>query len=301
MPNRLHRAVLGALAGVAALACAAPALAGPTLWVAKAKGSTVYMIGTVHLLPPDVAWRTAAVDKALKAASEVWLEIPLPVGPGDAEAMKRTQQLVASLSMAAEGDRLSSKLTPEEWAKLQAIVAPTHVPPAVLDRMQPWFASIVAAQGVAQGVGWSADHGADVVIDREAVAEGKPVKGFETAEGQMRMFAAMPADAQLALLRSSLQDGGEAGKARLDAIARSWAAGDDDAAAQHLVTRMKAVAPDLYARMVVARNRAWIPQIEAMLKTPGVRMIAVGDGHLLGPDGVPALLQADGVRVARIR
>ena len=134
-----------------------------------------------------------------------------------------------------------------------------------------------------------------------ALAQGKPIKGFETAEKQMQMFSAMPADAQLALLRTSLDDGGEAGKAKLDAIARHWAAGDDAAAAEQMVTKMKAIAPDLYARMVVARNRAWIPQIEGMLKTPGVRMIAVGEGHLLGPDGVPALLKADGVRVERVR
>ena len=291
---------LGAGASAMVLTAAAPAMAGPTLWVAKAKGSTVYMMGTVHLLPPDVAWQTPAVEKAVKDSSELWLEIVLPVGPGDAEAMKRTQQLIARLSMASEGERLSAKLTPEEWAKLQAIVAPTHVPPAMLDRMQPWFASVVAAQGVALGVGWSADRGADVVIDREAVAQGKTVKGFETAERQMQMFAAMPADAQLALLRSSLDDAGETGKAKLEAIARAWAAGDDAAAAVHLVTGIKDKSPDLYARMVVARNRAWVPEIEAMLKTPGVRMMAVGDGHLLGPDGVPALLKADGVRVERL-
>lgn len=301
MLTRLHRAALGAIAAAAALACAAPALADPTLWVAKAKGSTVYLIGTVHLLPPDVTWQTPAVEKALKDAGELWLEIPLPVGPGDAEEMKRTQALISSLSMAPEGEQLSTKLTPDEWARLQAIVAPTHLPAAALDRMQPWFAALVAAQGVAMGVGWSADHGVDVTLDKAALAQGKPIKGFETAEGQMRMFAAMPADAQLALLRTSLQDGGEAGKAKLDRIARNWAAGNDAAAAQQMVTRMKADAPDLYARMVVARNRAWVPQIEAMLKTPGVRMIAVGAGHLLGPDGVPALLKADGVRIERVR
>jgi len=301
MLRHLRRAGLGALAGAAALACAAPALAAPTLWVAKAKGSTVYMIGTVHLLPPDLTWQTPAVDKALKESTELWLEIVLPVGPGDAEELKRTQQLVATLGMAPAGETLSSKLTPQEWAKLQAVVAPTHLPAAALDRMQPWFASLVAAQGVALGVGWSADRGVDVTLDRAALAQGKPIKGFETAEKQMRMFSAMPADAQLALLRTSLDDGGETGKAKLDAIARHWAAGDDAAAAEQMVTKMKATAPDLYARMVVARNRAWVPQIEDMLKTPGVRMIAVGDGHLLGPDGVPALLKADGVRVERVR
>ncbi len=270
MIRAFHRAALCVLAGAAAVACTTPALANPTLWVAKAKGSTVYMVGTVHLLPPDVSWQTPALERALNEQfSEVWLEILLPVGPSDAEEMKRTQQLLASLSMAPEGERLSSKLTPDEWTRLQSIVAPTHVPAAVLDRMQPWFASVVVAQGVALGVGWSADRGADVVIDREALAQGKTIRGFETAEGQMRMFAAMPADAQLALLRTGLEDGGETGKAKLQAISRDWAAGDDAAAAKHLVTGIKAGSPDLYARMVVARNHAWVPQIRGHAEDAG--------------------------------
>jgi uncharacterized protein YbaP (TraB family) len=302
MTRRLQFAAFGAIASAAVLAAATPAAADPTLWVAKAKGSTVYLIGTLHLLPPDVKWRTPAVEKALSDSSELWLEIKLPVGPGDAEEMKRTQQLVATTGMAPAGaPPLSSKLTADEWAKLQAVTAPAHVPPATLDRMQPWFASVVTAEVMAQSVGWSADSGVDTTLDREALAQGKPVKGFETPEQQLRMFGAMPADAQVGLLRSGLDDAGEAGKAKLARLAGDWAAGDDAAAAKHLVDGIRDKSPELYARMLVARNHAWIPQIEGMLKTPGVRMIAVGEGHLLGPDGVPALLKADGVRIERVR
>ncbi len=301
MSRRLQFAALGAIASAAALAAATPAAADPTLWVAKAKGSTVYLVGTVHLLPPDVKWRTPAVEKALKDSSELWLEIKLPVGPGDAEEMKRTQQLVAATGMApADAPPLSSKLTADEWTKLQAVTAPAHVPPAMLERMQPWFASVVVAQVIAQGLGWSADSGVDTTLDRDALAQGKPVRGLESPEQQMRMFGAMPAEAQVGLLRSGLDDAGEVGKAKLASLARDWAAGDDAAAAKHLVDGIRDKSPELYARMLVARNRAWIPQIEEMLKTPGVRMIAVGEEHLLGPDGVPALLKADGMRVEHV-
>jgi len=121
MSRRLQFAALGAIASAAALAAATAAAADPTLWVAKAKGSTVYIVGTVHLLPPDVKWRTPALEKALKDSSELWLEIKLPVGPEAAEEMKRTQQLVAATGMAlADAPPLSSKLTAEEWTKLQA-------------------------------------------------------------------------------------------------------------------------------------------------------------------------------------
>ena len=211
----------------------------------------------------------AGARRALNNSSEVWLEILLPVGPSSTEEMKRTQQLLASLSMAPEGERLSSELTPDRWTRLQSIVTPTHVPAAVLDRMQPWFASVVVAQGVALGMAgppigaltWSS-------IARPSL-RARPSGASRPPKGRCGCSPPCPPTRKLALLRAGLEDGGETGKAKLQAISRDWAAGDDAAAAKHLVTGIKAGSPDLYARMVVARDHAWVPQIEDMLKTPG--------------------------------
>ncbi|MCG8505796.1 MAG: TraB/GumN family protein, partial [Sphingomonadales bacterium] len=46
-------------------------------------------------------------------------------------------------------------------------------------------------------------------------------------------------------------------------------------------------------------NRRWVPRIEALLATPGVHFVAVGAGHLVGPDSVIKMLAARGIAAER--
>jgi len=302
MNRRFRFSILAACASALALAAAAPAQADPSLWVAKSKGSTVYLFGTVHLLPPELSWRDPAIDRALHDSDALWLEIVLPVtAAGSKAAMKpeelqRAQQLIAS-SGTSPTTKLSSLLTPDEWMQLTANI---HAPPEALEHLRPWLAVLQLTEAITAKVGWTNDAGADVVLNREALAQEKPVQGLETIEQQLRFFADMSPEVELALLRQSLAEISQ-GEARAREIATAWSAGDDKTLTGLMITQMQTKAPDLYQRLVVARNHAWVPQIEQMLKTPGVRFVAVGDAHLLGPDGVPALLKADGLRVERVR
>jgi hypothetical protein len=146
----------------------------------------------------------------------------------------------------------------------------------------------------------SPTSGADYVLAQEAVAEGKPLKGFETVEQQLRFLADLTPEEEMGYLRQTLADAGE-GKARLDAMESAWLAGDDAALTRLAIGSLQDLAPLFYRRFDVDRNQRWVPQIETLLNTPGVRFVAVGDGHLLGPDGVPELLRKDGWRVERVQ
>jgi hypothetical protein len=304
MNRRFRFSALAACASALALAAAAPAKADPSLWAAKSNGSTVYLFGTVHLLPPELRWRDPAIDRALHDSDTLWLEIALPVTAAgsktamDPEALQRAQQLIAS-SGTSPTTKLSSLLTPDEWTQLTTYMAPLHASPEALEHLRPWLAVLQLSQAVTTKIGWTNEAGADVVLNREALAQGKPVKGFETVEQQLRFFADMSPDVELALLRQSLTEISQ-GEARAREIATAWSAGNDTALTDLMITQMQTKSPDLYRRLVVARNRAWVPQIEQMLKTPGVRFVAVGDAHLLGPEGVPALLKSDGVHVEHV-
>jgi uncharacterized protein YbaP (TraB family) len=132
------------------------------------------------------------------------------------------------------------------------------------------------------------------------VTEGKPVRGFETTEQQIHFLADLTPDEEIGYLRQALADA-EGGAALLETMERDWLAGDDQALTKLAVGRLRERSPLFYRRFDVDRNTRWAPQVEAMLKTPGVRFIAVGVVHLLGPDGVPALLRKDGWRVERVQ
>ena len=294
-----------AAACAAALAFAAgSALAEPALWVAKSNSSTVYLFGTMHLLDPNLAWRTHALDRAFRGSSELWLEIPLPVsGKGSAmaftpEETKRIGEMITTLGITTDGPTLSSKLTPAENAQLASLLAP--IPQERIDRLRPWLAALTATSKLAMLTGLAPTTGPDVTLDEEAMVDGKPVHAFETLEQQYHFFADLSPDEELDYLRGTLAEAA-AGKALLQAMEQAWASGDDNAVAHLVDGRMREKSPLFYRRFVVERNHRWLPEIETMLKTPGVRFIAVGEGHLVGSDGVMALLKKDGFRVERVR
>lgn len=301
MPIRFRPAALAACAAM--LALAGPALAAPTLWVVKSRTSTVYLFGTVHAIKPTQAWRSPAIDNAFRDSSEIWLEVPIQPGTkGSGQAfttgeMQRIGQLTAVLGTTTEGPTLTGRLTPAEAAELVAI-AP--IPQANLDRMRPWLAATLVTGIYVRKLGLQPETGADVSLAQEAEGQGKPLHGFETVEQQLHFFADLPPDVELDYLRQTLADAKD-GAPRLEALERDWLAGDDAAIADRLVDRMRTRTPQLYQRLVVDRNRRWIPEIETLLMTPGVRFVAVGDGHIVGPDGVPQLLRKDGWRVERVR
>jgi uncharacterized protein YbaP (TraB family) len=53
--------------------------------------------------------------------------------------------------------------------------------------------------------------------------------------------------------------------------------------------------PDLYQSLIAARNRKWVPKIEALLDQDQDYLVIVGTGHLVGRDSVIDLLKKDGV------
>jgi uncharacterized protein YbaP (TraB family) len=302
MPVCFRKAAAAACAALLVLA-AGPALAGPALWVVKSKTSTVYLFGTIHALNPTEAWRTPAIDRAFRESGELWLEVPLPVTTKGSSATftpeggQSLARVIAAQGTTTEGPPLTSRLTPAEAAELVALVP---APQDRLDRMRPWLAATVVQGAFLQKLGMVVTSGADYTLDQEALAEGKPVRSFETVEQQVHFFADLSPDEEMGFLHQALDDAG-AGRSRLETAEHAWLTGDDQALTAWLVNRARAIAPWFYQRLVVDRNRRWTPVIEAMLKTPGVRFVAVGGGHLLGPDGVPALLRKDGWRVERVQ
>jgi uncharacterized protein YbaP (TraB family) len=67
-----------------------------------------------------------------------------------------------------------------------------------------------------------------------------------------------------------------------------------------MLMQMRAQSPETYKTMFVERNARWAGWIANRLKTPGTVFVAVGAGHLSGPDSVQSQLAAIGVKSARI-
>ena len=274
------------------LLLAAPVTAAPALWMVRRAHTTIYLFGTVHLLPHDTAWRSPALDKALAASDSLTIELT----DDDSAHM---QALVLQYGL-DPGHPLADKLTPGENIALTRAAQTAGVPGggATLQLMRPWLAALTLAVAPLLQAGLDPAHGVDKRLQAQMLQAGKPVHGLETAAQQIRFFADMPPAVELAFLRATLRDTDRA-STELTTLIDAWKAGDTATIARLENEQLRQREPRLYQRLLVQRNEAWAKKIAAMLQQPGTVFIAVGAAHLAGPDSVQAQLRKLGIEAVR--
>jgi uncharacterized protein len=282
-----HRSAgfLATFAASLALVCAARA--EPAMWVIRDKDSTIYLIGTAHLLRHEAEWDSTKVKKALAESSELWLEIP------NVEDEQAAAPLIQRFGIDKE-KRLSQKLNFVEKEKLAKAAADYNIPVQNLEAFKPWAVALLFAVLPLQKAGYDANSGIDRFLQREAKKKGEKIEGFETLEEQVRFLAEFSEQQQLAFLDDTLEDVAE-GIAKLDKIAVAWVSGDTKTIDDMLVIEMKAKFPALYDKLIVQRNIQWSERVENILQRSGVQLIAVGVGHLVGADSLQAQLNKRGI------
>lgn len=288
---KIFRRTAAAAAAALALVVAAPAVAEPALWVVRDADSTLYLFGTVHVLKPGQEWRSPKVAKALAEAQELVLEVRLPDNPAEA------QGLFLKYGM-DPAKPLPAKLKPEEWERLKAVAAGMGLPEQALAAMRPWLAAMTLQLAPLSKAGYDPQSGVELKLTADAKAAAKPINALETVEQQVRFFADMPPEAELAMLRAALEDVDEAVQ-QLDGMVTAWAAGEPQKLEDAFVEEFRREYPQLYKVALVQRNQEWAKQIENKLAGSGVSFIAVGAGHLVGPDSVQAELAKKGIKTER--
>ncbi len=282
---------LGALAGLWLAGCAAgEAEARPPMWVVRDADSEMVLFGSVHVLPPGLDWRPAELDAALAKADDLWFELPI-----DAASDARVGQLAATHGMLPEGKTLSSLLSPDGRARLEAVSRELGVSLPVIDRFEPWFAEVVLAGAQFLKAGADASSGVEKQISATAPASAQR-RAFESPEQQIAIFDAAPLSEQIASLEESLRELQQDPQS-YDKMVAHWMAGDLKALDDDALSPLREAAPGLYARLVTERNAAWIKAIRARLDGSGRTVVVVGVGHLVGRDGLPSQLRALGYSV----
>lgn len=276
-------------------ACAQPAPQfDPALYAVRDADSTIYLYGTVHVRPQGAAWGDADVRAALAESQEIWTE--LEISPA-ADAL--TQAIASQLGRAQPGRPLSSWLTAEENARLNALTARLNIPEGALEPFQPWMAAMTLSLVPILQAGYDPASGVDRAIDAFGDANGKTMRAFETPAEQLGFFTQLPDDAQRQFLREAIEEA-ERGPALIAELTLAWERGDLDSLEGGIIDDTREKYPDVYQALFVVRNNAWVETLSREMEGSGVDFVAVGAGHLIGDDGLVAQMRARGFTVERV-
>lgn len=264
------------------------------VWVAESdKGGKVFLCGTIHLLRESDYPLPQAYERAYAASEELVFELP----PGASESPELTLRM-QQLGMLPAEEAMQRLISAEDWKRVSAWATKRGLDPVVMDRMRPWYASLLMVATEYAALGAAADRGVDQFFEERAQKEGKPGSGLETVEQQLALFSGMTKEQEREVLEQTLSEL-ESVEDEFENMIRAWKRGDLEAL-QALLFREAERYPDLMESFLNARNRAWVPELAKVLERGGKAMVLVGAGHLGGEQGVIALLKGKGYQLKQV-
>ena len=267
----------------------------PAMWQLADEDTTIHIFGTVHILRPELDWRTDQFNATFDAADKLVFEIDLHSPEGQQAAMR-----MLSAGLAESGESVGDVLSEADLASVKEAADKLGVPMASLDQMDPWFAAMTLAQVQFAKDGFDANSGVEQVLVGEAQTQGKSFGYLETIDDQINVFEGLAQETQIDFLVDGLLTLDQSGKL-LDKLVEEWADGDVDGLGIIAANPDAAGDEAFYNALFKNRNEKWIPQIEDMLDEPGSVFIAVGAGHMAGPDSVITMLESKGHTLTRVQ
>lgn len=276
-------------------ACASIGNAGaaPALWKVSDADSSVWLFGSIHLLPPGTEWRTERFDALMAEADRIYFETDL--GPS---AQPEIVALTMERGFARDGRLLNQKVDSKLMGKVRSAAEAFDVPVPTLLAMQPWLAANTISVAALVQAGYDPNSGVDTVLLQETASERQ---GFlETAAQQIDVIAGGSEADQVLMLAATLAETGRIVE-MIDEMKASWLHGTPEDLEELLLAEMGAYGDGFMERLIVDRNRNWVEQIEGMLAENESAFLVVGAGHLVGEFSVVALLEQQGFESERVQ
>lgn len=298
--RRMAKGALAALLAALAVAPAsaqpavAPRFAEPALWVVSDPDTTVYLFGTIHLLPQGMAWRSASLNGAVAKSDALVIETII-----DDKNPLQFMQTLNAIAISPNLPPLVERVSADKRPALEKAIKASGIPPVALDRMETWAVAFLLLGAQFREIGLKGEDGVETVLRNAFAEQGKPVGALESNSEQLGFFDRLPEAAQVALLEGSLSESKDM-RNEFGAMLAAWASGDVDTIAETF-DRDLAQTPALRDALMIQRNRNWANWIERRMASPGSVLVAVGAGHLAGTDSVQRYLETKGYRVQRLQ
>ena len=152
-------------------------------------------------------------------SDDLVLEIATNDDPG-------SDTLALEKGMYGKGRKISDDLSPEMYAELGKYLKGVGLPTTAMDGFRPWMAGMTISITEIMKMGGRPELGVDTFFEERAVKDGKTVRGLETTEFQINLFAKLNKDEQEKMLGSTLKDMASV-ETDFPKMVKAWREGDD--------------------------------------------------------------------------
>jgi len=263
------------------------------LWHISKGRDSLYLVGSLHALNPDNYPLPESMENAFRHSSALVEEINLTTV--DTAGMQRD-----ALRMGAypRGKSLRKELPPDVYVKVTEAAKKLGIDMQRLDRLRPWLGSIAILDMQLKRAGYAASAGVDHHFADEAQMSGKHIIGLETPRSQLRLLAKLPAKVQQDMLLQSLDQAMEFNR-EMQQLIYAWEKGDTTAL-EGILKHDFGDYPLAYKLLIADRNRAWLPQLQRLMRSGRQYFVVVGALHMVGTDGLLARFKKAGYKVEQL-
>ncbi|NRA70682.1 MAG: TraB/GumN family protein [Gammaproteobacteria bacterium] len=254
----------------------------PALWQIEHQGQVSYLFGSMHIGQASWYPLNNHIEQAFKASDSLVVELD----------MTRHEERVQAEMFLPAGQNISQHLSNQTYQKLLKFLSTEKIPHHAIASLKPWALTNTLAVLPFLKLGLTPAWGIDAQMLTRAKQSAKPLIELETVEFQLNLLSTMFADEE-ALLETITMPADES-----LALLQAWQIGDLSAIEKMLKQQMS---DQQYQMMLVERNVTWVKRLKGLLNNKQRLFIVVGAAHLVGKDGVPALLRQQGIKVSRLQ
>jgi len=263
------------------------------MWQVDGKTNSVYVLGSIHLLREQDHPLPSVIDMAYDDAEVIVMELDM-----DDMDPAYTQMAFNRAGVRTDGTTLRDLMGDAAYSKAEEAAAEVDIPLDMLAQSEPWLAAMTAEIMLLYRIGFNPMLGVEMTMTNRAVRDGKPIEGLETVDEQLAFLDGLPLDVQSDMLIQTLTDGAALGES-IDTLIDAWRYGDMAVLESGMLDAIEEQS-ELNEVLISGRNRRWAEAIAGWLDDDRDYLVVVGALHLVGDEGVPALLAKRGLGIQQL-
>ncbi len=263
------------------------------LWRVRSEKNSIYILGSIHFFKKESYPLKKSIEQAVETARKLVLEIDL-----QSVTPEKTQQVTLEKGLFRDGTTLQQNVAKETYESTEQRARELGIDLRAMNPLKPWLVALTLTTMKLQKLGFDPSYGVDRYLAERAKRSGKPISGLESIEFQLGLLDGLSRRDQEMMLRETLKELDQLDQG-VEQIVQLWMKGDVGSVEDWLLAGMREY-PDLHEKIIVERNRRWLPQIEKMITQGENAIVVVGAAHLVGREGVIELLKQRGYTVEQL-